>query len=566
MPLSGGEQVAPVYRDAYESMNVTYPMSPLIARRAVRLVTRLYHASCALAASPRKAVIAVGIASAAMAMVGQLTRAARQPGVTDELSYLLAADTFAAGRLTNPAHPMWKHFEAEQVLVRPTYQSRYPPGQGLLLAAGKYFGGSPAAGVWLSFGALGAALCWMLQPWVGRRTAFFGTLAYMPWIATSYWSFTYWGGTLAALGGALVYGVLRRLDRASGAVHGVLLGSGVVLLASTRMYEGFLTTVPAAAYFLYWLAKPDPNRRWTRRAAVTVPLVAVLAGGAALTLRYNRAVTGDAWTLPYLLYARQYDRSPVFFWMETRDSLLLREVGPDKTEGIGQYQSGRTVSGLIRTFARRLGDFSLFFVPVPLALALVLRGRLALRDRWTAAAVGVVAVVWVGMWASLAFAPHYAAPLTGLVLAVLLMSLRWLHRVPVRHRWLRRLASPTTLLWVCVALGVAKGFTYLIVRYETDRTNWTAVRARFAKQLREAGGQHLVVVRYGPHHESSYEWVYNEADIDRAAVVWAHELGPQETERLLEYFRGRRVWRVEMTNDRGPFVLLPLNARGQPQG
>ena len=529
-------------------------------------LTRVYHGSSELAASPRKAVILVGFASTVMAIAGQLTRAARQPDIPDELSYLLAAETFAAGRLTNPPHPMWKHFETEQVLVLPTYQSRYPPGQGLLLAAGKALAGSPKVGVLLGIGALGAALCWMLQPWVGRRAAFFGTLAFMPSIATSYWSFTYWGGTLGAFGGALVFGVLRRLDQKPRALLGVWLGIGVVVLANTRMYEGLLTSLPAAAYFLYWLVKRDPTRRLTQRAVVTVPLLVVLAAGGILTLRYNRAVTGDAWTTPYLLYARQYDRSPPFLWMPTRDTLLLREVGPDPTKGIELYRSGRAPIGFLRAFVRRTWEFGVFFVPVPLALAVLLRGRVAIRDRWTAAAAGIVAFVWLGMSVSLAFAPHYAAPLTGLVLAVLLASLQSLHRVPIQHpRW-SRLASPRTLLWACVVLGLAKGLTYLIVRYDTDRTHWSAVRARFAAQLRETEGRHLVLVRYGRAHRWDYEWVYNAADIDRAAVVWAHDLGPGENERLFEHFRDRRVWRVEMTNDHGPFILVPLNVRGGPDG
>src|SRR5712692_8907368 len=211
------------------------------------------------------------------------------PGIHDEFSYLLMADTFAHGRLANPAHPMWMSFETFHVNWFPTYSSMYPPAQGFVLALGQLLG-HPWIGVLLSDAAMCSAILWMLQAWMPARWALLGAaMAALKLGIASYWMNSYWGGALAATGGALVLGALARITRRGKTRHAFLLGLGIAILATSRPYEGLLLCIPVAGFFYWWLAgkiKPHDNLH-QRTRGVLLPLAAVPILLAAFMGYYN---------------------------------------------------------------------------------------------------------------------------------------------------------------------------------------------------------------------------------------------------------------------------------------
>jgi hypothetical protein len=96
------------------------------------------------------------------------------PVVPDEYSHILLAKTFLLGRLANPPHPLWQHFESIHILPQPTYSSMYMAGQACFLALGKLLGGDLFWGVVLSTALFCSALTWFLRAYVPPGWAMLG--------------------------------------------------------------------------------------------------------------------------------------------------------------------------------------------------------------------------------------------------------------------------------------------------------------------------------------------------------------------------------------------------------
>ncbi|MGA3071372.1 MAG: hypothetical protein ABSD43_14285, partial [Terracidiphilus sp.] len=177
------------------------------------------------------------------------------PFSTGDFSFLLAADTFAHGRLANPTPAMWTHFESIHIAMQPTYSSMYFPGPGLAMAAGKVLFGHPWYAILIASALMCAAICWMLQAWLPPSWALLGgVLAILRLALFSYWTNTYTGGSwLSALGGALVLGALPRLMKTARFRYAMLMAAGIVLLGLTRPYEGLLLSLPVAVVLGRWL-------------------------------------------------------------------------------------------------------------------------------------------------------------------------------------------------------------------------------------------------------------------------------------------------------------------------
>ncbi len=455
-----------------------------------------------------------------------------KPSIYDEFSYLLQADTFAHGRLANPAHPLWQFFESTYILQQPTYASRFPPAPAFAIAVGQVIFGHPWFGVWLSAGLLAAAFCWALQGWLPPGWALFGAFIGLDLCLFSYWMNSYWGGAVTAIGGALVVGAWVRITRAKRWHYAWHFGIGAVILILARPFEGSLLLIPA----LITLVMAN------RTAHVWLPIVIAGVVGASWLAYDNYRVTGHALRLPYQQYYEQYEIVPPFSFMpisSTPRTFRHFDLESRASETYAHVRNwhlfvDRPLDWLV--LLRYYYGNLIWLLPLAAFLPLVWRSRRTRLAAILTVVIGAASVIEVWWY------PHYAAPFAAALLILAAQSMRYLRQWKYDGREVGRFlvsAMPVAVLLVMVA-SEAKG----IATHSTmDQVRTKSAQKERVEQglLEKRPGNHVIFVRYtgqSPHQE----WVYNPADIDAASVIWAQDLGQTENERLRRYYAGRSFW------------------------
>ncbi len=476
------------------------------------------------------------------------------PSIHDEFSHLLLADTLAHGRLTNPTPPMWQHFETIHVILQPTYNSMYPPAHASFLALGQIVFHEPWAGVVISVGLMFAAMCWMMQAWLPPQWAFFGTVtAIVKFGILGFWMNSYMGGSVPALGGALLVGSAPRLRRTNPRrLHACLFALGMVILMNSRPFDGAVLS----AAVLIWLV---PFHRSLK--PVLVPAAAVLLCGVLFTGYYNWRVTGKPTRMAYQVNRDTYGWPENLGFLPPKQLALRHAVLQDMyTREIHHRDIYKKWDAFVENLDTRFFDNWTFFIGPLLTIPLALLPWI-LRNPGTRPLVIFLAVILGLNLLQMVLYPYHLGPVVTIIFTLVAQGVRLIYvglkrSSSGRAIWFA-LVLPVCLMLVSVMKENAEMLVVPLAYWERASEPHKEARAAIEEWLESRRRKQLVIVRYGPGHPSDQEWVYNHADIPGSKVIWARGMGPAADASLAAAFPDREVWILNA--DAVPARLLPFD-------
>jgi len=323
---------------------------------------------------------------------------------------------------------------------------------------------------------------------------------------------------------------------------GFAMGAGLVILANSRPYEGLVFSIPIAIATMAWII--GRNRAEIRRILPSLlALSAVLLLGMLATGFYYYRVTGSPFVMTYQVNRGQYANAPYFVWQSPPPEPAIRhEIMRDYyRREASEFQRNRTFKGYVERGAEKVVDWWQFYLG-PLLTVPLLALPWMIRQRKMRLPLAVSGAMVVGFAVQTWTMPHYFSPATGALSILIVQGLRqlWHWRPLVGPQIVR--AVPV-LAAAMILLRVAAAATHTPIEPAWPRGNLE--RAAAMRELERIPGGQLVLVRYRTHQDLDREWVWNRAAIDSAKIVWARDMGEVQNRELLEYFKNRRVWRIE---------------------
>ncbi|HEX4180764.1 MAG TPA: hypothetical protein VHY32_08235 [Caulobacteraceae bacterium] len=496
-----------------------------------------------------------------------------QPSAPDDGSIMLQAATYLTGHLGNAKLP--PDFESIYVVTSPSYASMYPVLRSLPLVVGALIGVGFWGGILLCMAALCVAVYLVLRAWIAPQFAYVAALVLAIRVGFfSFWVNMFYGPAFTALGGVLLIGAYAWIRRRPTLPRGALLGLSVMILMTTRPFEGMLAAAPVGVALVVDFLRSAPAER---RAFLSCGAMAglLVAGGLALTAASNQAVTGNWRETPYDFYRKATASVPAFF-VSKRTDPRLSTVRYEQTRAALHledkwYERGGQATRLVPAEGHKLLSYWNFYIGFAL-LAPFLIGLYVLRNQ--VALLGCLGVLIGGLMLVTWDHPQYPSPATGVFLlyegAGLMALRRWSPGGRPVGLALSRLLPTALVIGALLPLSTTI-LGYPDLQFGINNSAYSSccwirkpsLRSQIEDRVGAGPNGQMVVVDNGPRADPRLVTVFNLADIARQHVVWIDD-DPRYNAAAFAKYPNRTLWWLGWQDDGKPCLTPYADQFGPP--